>query len=196
MFRITLRQAKSLVCPSVFIEICNEGTCVISVHASGGEYYPASVAAPCVIRVHIIAVGFGKCIATVCLQVLYPQVAAFVPNMELPVIAFCIQDIASVRTYSVESYALSLCFGIYDNLRNTESIALGIVWHAPQIIVYLIVIGRNDRGAKTVRNIFQLWFICRTEIMAVTGRRPAGKCLQLIRVEYDSNLDFISVIQY
>ena len=52
--------------------------------ASRGEYDPASVAAPGVVTVHVVAVGFGQRADGAVLQVFDVEVRAFVPDVELP----------------------------------------------------------------------------------------------------------------
>ena len=60
VFWVALRQGKRLVGLTVLVEVCDEGACVVLVHAAAAEGYPASVAAPGVEAVGVWAVGGGQ----------------------------------------------------------------------------------------------------------------------------------------
>ena len=93
---------------SLRVEIGDEDACVVAVHASAAEGYPASVAAPAVETVGIGAVGLAQRVAAVGLQVLYPQVAGLVPDVELSVASLGVEHITAVGAYAWQTDAVGM----------------------------------------------------------------------------------------
>ena len=101
------------------VEIGYIETCIGAIIAPRTKYNPPPVAAPSVIAVGIVAIRLAERISLARLQVLHPEVCAFVPNMELPVIALGVKQVTAVGTHAGQRGALAARRAIDYPLRRT-----------------------------------------------------------------------------
>ena len=150
VLRVVLGQTESLMGMSLLIEVSDEGAGVIPVHASCTEYYPASVTAPCVIGVHIVGVGLGEGIDTVSLQVFDVEVARFVPDVELAIFAFGVEQVTTVGTYTGEGGTAVATGAVNHQFGWTKFASLSVVGHPSYVVVEFVVIGNTTYGFYAV----------------------------------------------
>ena len=182
-FGILLRQDKSLVRMALLVEVGDEGTRVVAVHSATAEDEPTAVAAPGMEAVHVGRVGFGQGIAAVCLEVLHPKVARLVPDVELSVVALCVEDVTSVGRDARHGDALVLADGIDHHLRPSEAACLGVEGDGHQVVAYAVELYQELLRVEAVgqRGVEQVAAIGCAIVQRASIRRPAGKSLQVGR---------------
>lgn len=79
---VVLWKLKGLVCTPVFVEVGDEGACVVTVVASAAEDEPSAVATPTVVAFHVVGVDFVEGSYAIVLQVHKVKVGILMPDVE------------------------------------------------------------------------------------------------------------------
>ena len=132
------------------------------------------------VAIDIGGVGLGEGIAGVTLQVLDPEVAGLVPDVELAVVTQGVEYVTSVGTDA--GHGAALVERVAGNLHTgrTELPGSLVEGDGHEVVIYAVVMLQQGRSLEGIGYFHEAGFVGSAEIEGLAVGRPAGEGLQIL----------------
>ena len=177
---VKLWKDEGFVVTPLGVEVGDVGAGVGGVVAAGGEYYPAAVAAPCVVAVYTGAVSLSEGAYLAGVEVFDVEVGAVVPDVELTVVAQCEEQVAAVGADAGHRDTLAHAIAGEFQVGSAKLAGLLVEGEAHEVVAQLVVAGEDDVGAALGFFVLEHGHVDGAVVELAAVGSPAGEGFEVV----------------